>query len=89
MRKLPAGLAGLALLSMPAFAAETSQPKSAKDPDKVVCKVDRSTGSSISERVCKKRSVWEAERESARRHLDQDRRMNSSPDLLSPNKGGG
>ena len=89
MRKLPAGLAGLALLSMPAFTAETSQPKSAKDPDKVVCKVDRSTGSSISERVCKKRSVWEAERESAKRHLDLERRMNSSPDVLSPSRGPG
>ena len=88
MRRLHTTLFAIVLLSAPALAAQSSSTPKAKDPDKIVCKVDRTTGSSISERVCKKRSVWEAEKVSAREHLDQGRRMNADPEILRGRGGG-
>lgn len=83
MRILQASFVVFALLATPALAQEKKEP----DPDKVICKVDRTTGSSISERVCKKRSLWELEKEAAKRNL-QDRRMNTDPTALKSRGGG-
>ena len=85
MRSLQASFIILAMLATPAGAADTS-PSKQPDADKVICKVDRSTGSSISERICKKKSLWEFEREAAKRNL-QRRHMNTNPDFLK-GKGG-
>lgn len=85
MRIVQASIVAFALVASPAIAGDSSEKK-APDPDKVICKVDRTTGSSISERICKKRSVWEEEKEAAKRNL-QDRHMNTNPEFLK-GKGG-
>ena len=88
MRKLLMSVAAAAILSTPAFGADTQSEKSkAKDPDKMVCKVDRSTGSSISERICKKRSQWDEDRDQARDALNDINHRQSRPVL--PGGGGG
>jgi hypothetical protein len=73
MRKLQIALAAAALLSAPSLAADETKASAADDGDKIVCKVDKTTGSAISDRVCKKRSAWRAERENAKRYLDKSR----------------
>lgn len=88
MRKLLFGFAAIAVLSVPAFAADTaSETTKAKDPEKIVCKVDRTTGSSISERICKKRSEWDNDKEEARKVLDDRNHRQTRPVL--PGGGGG
>ena len=74
MRKLQVAALVLCLLSAPAAASEDPNEKQkADDGDKVICKVDKSTGSAISERICKKRSAWQAERDNAKKYLDESR----------------
>ena len=74
MRKLQIATIVLGLLSTPAFAQEeSSEKKKVNDGDKIICKVDKTTGSAISERICKTRSVWQAERDNAKKYLDESR----------------
>lgn len=49
-----------------AATAETS----AADPDRVICRVERPTGSKIGTKICKRASVWEEEREASRRLME-------------------
>ena len=87
MSKLSIALVTLALLSAPGVAAGDPNDKGkVDDGDKIVCKVDKTTGSAISERICKKRSVWQAEREDARRVLDES--ANRSPSRMPARPGG-
>lgn len=87
MLKLLISVAAVAVLATPAFGADPGPEKSKKDPDKIVCKVDRSTGSSISERICKKRSQWDEDRDQARDALNDINHRQSRPVL--PGGGGG
>lgn len=74
MLKLCTGLLMVAFLSAPAIAADPTKDKK-NDPDKIICKSDRTTGSAISERICKKRSEWDEEKYQARELLDGRNRM--------------
>ena len=69
MRNVCLGLIMAAFLSAPAIAADPPKDKKA-DPDKIVCKVDRSVGTMISDRICKKRSQWDEEKFQARKLMD-------------------
>jgi len=87
MSKLSIALVFVGLMSAPSFAAGDSNEKGkVDDGDKIVCKVDKSTGSAISERICKKRSVWQAERDDARRALDDS--SNRNPSRMPARPGG-
>ena len=85
MRRLFSGLLMVAFLSAPAIAADPAKNKK-NDPDKVICRVDRTTGSAISDRICKKRSEWDEEKYQARELLDQRNRMGQ--DNTRPRGGG-
>ena len=86
MRNLCFGLTMVATLSGAAIAADTQKEKKG-DPDKIVCKVDRSTGSMISDRICKKRSEWDEEKYQARDFMDDRNRVGQQPRPAGP--GGG
>ncbi len=89
MRKLQLAALVLGLLSAPAIASEKSKEKQkADDGDKVICKVDKTTGSAISERICKKRSVWQAERDNAKKYLDESRYKDFNSSKLPARPGG-
>ena len=85
MRRLFSGLLMVAFLSAPAIAADPAKNKK-NDPDKVICRVDRTTGSAISDRICKKRSEWDEEKYQARELLDQRNWMGQ--DNTRPRGGG-
>ena len=74
MRKLCTGLLMAAFLSAPAIASDPPKDKKG-DPDKLICKVDKSTGSAISERICKTRAQWDEERFQAREIMDDRGRV--------------
>jgi hypothetical protein len=77
------------LLTAPANASdEPNEKKKADDGDKVICKVDKTTGSAISERICKKRSAWQAERDNAKKYLDESRYKDFDPSKLPARPGG-
>ena len=74
MRNVCLGLIMAAFLSAPAIAADPPKDKKS-DPDKIICKVDRSVGTMISERICKKRSQWDEEKFQAREMMDDRNRV--------------
>ena len=82
MRNVCLGFLLAALLSTPAFAGQdpAAAPTKAKDPDKIVCKTDRSTGSMIAGRICKKRSEWEQEKFQAQELMDDNNRSSRQSD---------
>ena len=89
MSKFHFAVAVLGLLSVPAVAADGASDKSkVDDGDKIVCKVDKTTGSAISERTCKKRSAWQAERDNARKYLDESRFKNFDQSKMPARPGG-
>ena len=51
----------------PAAAEETDK----KDPNKVICKRERTVGSNTSQRVCMTRAQWEASKRNSKDFLDQ------------------
>lgn len=83
MRIVMSGLAAVIALSLaqPTLAQSPTEPAKKNAGDKIICKTDRSTGSHIARRTCKKRSQWEYERSQAQDDL-QDRRMNTDPKKL-------
>ncbi|HJR82492.1 MAG TPA: hypothetical protein VJ775_01055 [Sphingomicrobium sp.] len=85
MRNIFLGLLLAASLSTPAIAGDSSKDKKAGH-EKVVCKVDRSTGSHISDRICKTRSEWDEEKARAREVLDDRGRVGQQS---APAGGGG
>ena len=88
MRKLNVATLVLAMLSAPAFAEDSAEKPKVNDGDKVICKVDKSTGSAISERICKTRSVWQAERDNAKKYLDESRYKDFDASKLPARPGG-
>ena len=87
MRKFSAACLIVAFASSAAVAADTNVEKPKKDPDKIICRSDRTTGSVIAERVCKKRSVWDQEEQDAQDLLDRRNHRQTRPVL--PGGGGG
>lgn len=85
MRNFWTGLLMIAFLSAPAIAADPAKNK--RDPEKIICKVDKTTGSAISDRICKKRSEWDQEKVQAREILDERNRMGQ--DFRQPTGSGG
>ena len=81
-------LVGLLMLGLSAPALATDPPKTEKkaDPDRIVCKVDRSTGSMISDRICKKKSEWQEDKFQARDLMDN---LNRGPGHRPPTGGSG
>jgi len=75
----------VAFLSAPAIASDPAKDKK-RDPDKIICKADKTTGSSISERICKKRSEWDEEKFQARQLLQDTNRTGQQ---RMPTGGGG
>lgn len=53
-----------------------------KDPDRMICRRERPTGSRISEKVCMTASQWYNASEAARRTLDEAQRSARGPDAL-------
>jgi len=74
MRNFCLGCLAIAFLAVPAIAADPPSEKKAKDPDKIICRTDRSTGSMIAGRICKKRSEWEQEKFQAQELMDDNNR---------------
>jgi hypothetical protein len=74
MRKVTTGLLMIAFLSGPAIAGDQTKDKKG-NPEKVVCKADKSTGSAISERICKTRAQWDEEKFQAREIMDDRGRV--------------
>jgi hypothetical protein len=75
MRNFSVSCLVIAFLSTSAVAADADGGKPKKDPEKIICKADKTTGSAISERICKKRSEWEDERFRARELMDDRNRV--------------
>jgi hypothetical protein len=51
-----------------------------KDPDRMICRRERPTGSRISEKVCMTARQWYKASEAARRRLDEAQRSARGPD---------
>ena len=62
----------LLLVPLQAFAAEQDKKPApavdAPEQDRVICKRVKVTGTHFRQRVCQKRSVWEAQREDSQEH---------------------
>ena len=86
MRNVCTGLLMIAFLSAPAIAADPAKDKK-NDPEKIICKADKTTGSAISERICKKRSEWDDEKFRTREFLDDRGRVGQQQGV--PGGGGG
>ena len=57
--------------------ASTGQPTTSSNPQQVVCKRERTTGSYTKRRVCRTVAQTEAERQSARDSMEQRRGVNT------------
>jgi hypothetical protein len=79
MRNFCASCLVIAFLSTSAVAADTPKAKKT-DPEKIICKTDRSTGSMIAGRICKKRSEWEEEKVQAQELLNEHNRGSRQSD---------
>ena len=86
MREICTSLLLAAFLSAPAIAADTPKDKK-RDPNKVICKVDKSTGSAISDRICKTRAEWDEEKFRTQEFLDDRGRVGQQQRPAGP--GGG
>jgi hypothetical protein len=71
-RTLLSFAAGLALLTAnSAVAGENAEAAKRADDDKIICKSQLFVGSRISQRICMRRSEWEAARTNAQKAMDE------------------